>query len=71
MIDDRRWHIYKDELATYPWRVELTINGVHAPSPNEPSYMTHDDALGFVVRHVDARMRRLEQLSVRSVTLSV
>jgi hypothetical protein len=72
MIDDRRWHIYKDRnSAGYPWHVELTVNGIHCPSPNEPSYKCFEDARGFVARHVDARVRRLEQLSVRPVTLSV
>lgn len=59
MIDNRRWHIYKDATTpTKPWHVELTVDGKHIPSPNEPAYAAFDDAAAFVGRHVTGYVRR-------------
>lgn len=62
MIDDRKWHIYKDaNTPTRPWHIELTENGQHCHSPNEPVFRTYTEAVGFVSRHVTAHARRREQ----------
>ncbi len=65
-IDERRWHIFK---APYPpdrpWHVELTLHGVHCPSPNDPAYPVYDSAREFVSNHVTAAARRREQADAR------
>lgn len=65
MIDDRRWHIYKDATTPgKPWHVErVTREGLHCPSPNEPAYAQHADACEFVAKHVAGFWRRHPDLA--------
>lgn len=65
-VDDRRWHIFKSMYPPgKPWHVELTRQGIHCPSPNDPAYAVYDDARLFVSNHVTAAARRREQLAAR------